>query len=226
MYKKGFFAGIGLTGILFFTACAGEPQKTLAPITIPQPVEAVEVFQVQDHAAKAAGGEIPRWVSLYLYNNIGGIENLPEYQNAYVFIADNRGRNFNALRQWLEGFTIMRDFPRLVASRLQGHLTALSAGNPDESYGPFFEQVIKKSSDAFYYGATGGDKFWVLVQYFEKDGITLNREVYLCLILVSIDKALLEAQINEILSNIKTDTFTRDQLALINQLKENFYWGF
>ncbi|MDR2102068.1 MAG: hypothetical protein LBP43_05805 [Treponema sp.] len=225
MYKKGFFAGMGL-GILFFTACVGEPKKAPMPAAIPQPIEPVEIFQIQDYSAKTRGEEIPRWVNLYLYNKLGEIENLPEYQDKYIFIAENTGRNFNALRQWLEGFTILRDFPRMVASRLQAHLTAASGGNPDESYGPFFEQVIKKSSDTFYYGATEEDKFWLLVQYFEKDGITLNREVYLCLILVSIDKGLLESQINEILGNIETSTVSRDQLVLINQLKENFYQRF
>jgi hypothetical protein len=195
-------------------------------MAIPQPPEPVEIFQIQDHAAKAAEGKIPPWVDMYLYNSIGRIENLPEYQNKYIFIAENTGTNLKALLQWLEGFTIIHDFPRLVSSRLQDHLTAISAGNPDNTYGSFFEEVIKKSSDAFYYGALEEDKFWLLVQYFEQDGTTPNREVYRCLILVSIDKIVLESQINEILNNIKTDTVTRDQLVLINQLKENLYTGF
>jgi hypothetical protein len=196
------------------------------PEMIPQSSEPVEIFQIQDHAARAAGGEIPPWVNAYLYEGIGAIENQPEYQNKYIFIAENTGTNFTALRQWSEGFMIFQDFPRLVSSRIQTRFTASTPGYPDDNYGSFFERTIKKSSDTFYNGAVTEDTFWLLVQYFKEDGITPDREIYHFFILISIDKTLLEIQIDEILNNIPVNTATRDQIVLINSLKENFYTGF
>jgi hypothetical protein len=212
--------------LLFLAACAGEPKKAPEPEIIPQSLEPVEIFQIQDHAAKSAGGEIPPWVNVYLYEGIGAIENQAEYQNKYIFIAENTGTNFTALRQWMEGFMVLQDFPRLVSSRIQTRFTASTPGYPDDNYGPFFEGTIKKSSDTFYNGAVTEGTFWLLVQYFKEDGITPDREMYLFFILISIDKTLLEIQINEILNNIPADTATRDQSILINNLKENFYTGF
>jgi hypothetical protein len=227
---RNIVASIGCAGLLFFAACAGEPKSAAPPVAVPLPPEPEEIFKIQDHAAKAEGGEIPQWVNTYLYEGLGALENLPEYRNRYLFIAENRGTNMNALRQWSAGFTVFQDFPRLVSTRLQARLTAGSgagpADNPDGRYGSFFEQTIKNSSDARYYVAVAEDTFWLLVQYFEADGVTLSREVYLFLILVSIDQISLESQINEILNNIPTDTLTKDQITLINQLKENFYTGF
>jgi hypothetical protein len=226
MNRKGIAAGIGLALIVFFAGCAGEPKRAQAPVTVIQPLKPVSIFQIQGHAAETAGGEIPPWVDIYMSRDIAAIEALPEYQNKYVFVADNEGSNFYALNQWSTGFMVRRDLPRLVASRILARLTAGTTENPDTTYGSFFEETIKKSFDTFYSGAVREGDFWLLVRYLETDGNTLNREVYRFLILITIDKAPLESQINGILSTIPVDTATRDQSAAINHVKENFYQDF
>jgi hypothetical protein len=226
MNRKGIAAGIGLALIVFFAGCAGEPKRTQDPVTVIQPLKPVNIFQIQDHAAEAAGGEIPQWVDVYMSRDTAAIEALPEYQNKYVFVASNEGSNFYALSQWSTGFMVRRDLPRLVASRILARLTAGTTENPDTIYGSFFEEAVKKSFDSFYTGAIREDDFWLLVQYLEADGETLNREVYRFLILITIDKAPLESQINGILSTIPADTATRDQTAAINHVKETLYQGF
>jgi hypothetical protein len=226
MNRKGIAAGIGLALIIFLAGCAGEPKKAQVPVPVIQNLKPVNLFQIQDHTAKAAGGEIPLWADIYMSGNIAGIEAMPEYQDKYVFVAGIEGTNFNALSQWSTGFMVRRDLPRLVASRIQARLTADTGENPDNIYGSFFEGAVKKSSDAFYTGAFRKDDFWFLVRYLEADGETLNREVYRFLILITVDKASLKTQIDEILNSIPTDTVTRDQAAAINHIKENLYQDF
>jgi hypothetical protein len=212
--------------MLLLAACVGEPKGAPEPELIPQALEPAEVFQIQDHAFREVGGEIPSWVNIFMKEGIGALEDLPEYRNKYIFIAGNRGTNFAALLQWLGGFTILQDFPRLVSSRIQARFTVSTPGNPDDNYGAFFEGIVKKAHDTFYYGAAVEDTFWLLVQSFQEDGTSPDEKIYLFFIFISIDKRVLELQINEILDNVPADPASRDQIVMIQSLKENFYTRF
>ncbi|MDR2102476.1 MAG: hypothetical protein LBP42_00050 [Treponema sp.] len=215
-----------LAGILLLTGCTGEPKKIPELALISPPPKKNEIFQIEAHDAQTAGEEIPPWVRAYIYEGAAAIERLPEYQGKYIFVAETEGTNVNALRQWAKKFAVLRDLPRLIASRIKRRFTGLSLSSPDEAYGLFFEETIREASDASYYGAIKEADYWLLVQYFSEDGTTPQRRVYQFFILVSIDQVLLRSQINEILDKVPLTGLTREQTAFITSFKENFYDGF
>ncbi|MDR3139005.1 MAG: hypothetical protein LBT95_04955 [Treponema sp.] len=192
----------------------------------PPPPKRTEIFQIEDHSSQTAGKEIPPWVTAYIYEGSAAVERLPEYQNKYVFIAETEGTNVNALRQWARNFAVLQDLSRLIAIRITRRFTNASANNPDEIYGPFFEEAIREASDAFYYGAIKETDYWILAQFFEEDGVTPQRKVYQFFILISIDQALLKSQIDEILDKVPVAGITREQAAFISHFKETFFTGF
>jgi hypothetical protein len=87
--------------------------------------------------------------------------------------------------------------------------------------------VVKATSDASYTGARRESDFWLLRHYFGEDGKTVEREVYDFYVLVSIDRSLLERQLNDMLQGIHPESRpTRDQAAAVERVKENFFEGF
>ncbi|MDR2518769.1 MAG: hypothetical protein LBD13_05070 [Spirochaetaceae bacterium] len=169
--------------------------------------------------------EIPQWAAVYEEQGISGVEALADYAGMYLFIGANAGRNFGALSQWLEGFTVSHDFAPLAASRVQARFTRESATFPDQDFGAFFEGAVKGAADAAYTGAVKEADFWVKKRYFKEDGATVDREAYEFLILVKIDKEALRSQLDAILNAVPVRG-AKDQTASANRLKASFYDNF
>jgi hypothetical protein len=162
------------------------------------------------------------------------VESIPEFRNKYVFVGLSESSNFKALSQWEAAFTPAQDFARMVASRIEARLVAAAQTViPDDTYGQFFETLIKTASDAQYQGAVKETGFWVrrlppADEAGEESAETeVNREVYDFLVLISISKDQLESRINTIFNAVKTDINPkRNQAAAINRIGENFFEGF
>ena len=169
--------------------------------------------------------EIPEWVLAYEERGISGVEALAAYAGAYLFISANTGGNFGALDQWLNGFRVSHDFAPLAAARVQARFTRESATFPDQDFGAFFEDAVKGAADAAYTGAVKEADFWVKKRYFQKDGVTVDRETYEFFILVRIDKVSLRSQLDALLEAIPIRG-AKDQIANANHLKETFYDNF
>ncbi|GHU80308.1 hypothetical protein FACS189462_6040 [Spirochaetia bacterium] len=105
------------------------------------------------------------------------------------------------------------------------------SASPEETYGPFFEIMIKKASDAQYQGAVKEAGFWVRqfppADEAETDEESEEQEIYDFLILIIIDKNQLESQINTIFNAAQKDIkLKRYQAAAINRIGEKFFEGF
>ncbi|MDR1302404.1 MAG: hypothetical protein LBK43_08055 [Treponema sp.] len=222
-------SNLGFTSLITLTllgACAGEPEVYI-PWIASQPAVSLELYEIIDHKTQASGQDIPKWVVLYEDENerVPGIERLPEYQDAYIFIGELAGTNFNILQQWSSGFILSKDLSGLVASRILSRLTKTITSSPEGEYGRFFEALIKAAFNTEYTDATQEADFWVLKQYFKEDGVTpdLDRKVYDFLILISINKTSLQLQINRIFNTLSTIPLTKSQTLSVSHLKETFY---
>jgi hypothetical protein len=225
MKKIAFF--VLAAGVLTAAGCAGKPRSLSGLEAVPLRVEETEAYEVVDHKNKALGQDVPEWIIRYTDGGLAEIEELFSYSGKYVFMGENSGTNLNALRQWLSGFSVTRDLPRLVSTRVQARFTRAAPGNPDEVYGRYFENMIKNTSDAAYKGAQRETDFWLLKRYFEEDGTTTSREAYGFYVLISINKELLKQQVNHVLDLVTVDTpLTREQSAAINRVRETLYEGF
>jgi hypothetical protein len=192
---------------------------------------------IQDYQGKAAGGDIPEWVSRYFTGGERGAEGMAEYQGKYVFIGENRGANPGALGQWQTAFSPAQDFPQLAAARIETRLTRDAAGNyPDNVYGPFFEAMVKRAYDTKFQGVQKEKVFWVRlppqVQPAGPEGEDaeeerVERPLYVFLVLLSADRPGFEAQVDEIFNSVRAGLkLSRGEAAAVNRVRENFFNGF
>jgi hypothetical protein len=223
--------------VILFAACAFQKSKVLF---MPDPEQdnlygqsgSNETWQIIETQNGPGETGIPEWVHRYYGDGrLRGIESLNAYNGKYVFVGGNRGDNFNALQQWANRFTAAQDLSRLVVQRTEQRLIASASLYPDDEYGEYFEILIKKVSDGEYTGAVKEQIFWLKqkvqsINTDEEDSVTVF-ERYEFLILVSIDKELLQNQIQKIMDGIKpTVAPTKKQSAAINRIKTTFFEEF
>jgi hypothetical protein len=210
---------------LFLAACGSAPPPALRDT--PQYVEETATYQVLDHKTKAVGQDVPEWVTWYVSDGLTGVERLDAFKDKYVFIGEDTGTNLNALRQWSTGFTVNQEISRMVSNRVQAKFVGAATGSPDSEYGRYFEDVVKSVSDAQFSGARKENDFWLLKRYFKPDGKTMDREAYDYYVLITIDKSILERQINAVLDGTRADApLTREQETAVDRVREAFYEGF
>jgi hypothetical protein len=209
---------------VLFMACSSAPRT--APVKAPDYVEKTSAYELVDHKAKAVGQEVPDWVTLYISDGIHGVESLPEFQDKYVFVGEDSGSNLNALRQWTSGFTVNQEIARMVSTRVQAKFAGAAAGSPDAEYGRYFEDVVKSVGEASFSGARKENDYWLFKRYFSANRKTVD-QTYDFYVLVTIDKPILEQQINNVLNGVRVDQpLTREQETAVDRVKEAFYEGF
>jgi hypothetical protein len=208
---------------LFLAACATEEVKSpILPWTPPastQQISAKNAFlaDVLDYK-DSSRRDIPLWVTAYF--NGENIENLPQYRGKYLFVSRQIGNDLNVLSQ-LTG-DVEKDFPLLIASRVQKSLTRNIKIYPDAEYGAFFEEAVKAFYDANFEGIIKEDDFWIKRRITQEDG--MDSETFDFLTLVSVDKNILVLQINTLLFGVNpSEEPTREQASAIIHIKNNFF---
>jgi hypothetical protein len=199
--------------------------------------ESWQIIESQNGPPEAG---IPEWARLYLDDGLRGVEALDAYRGKYVFVGENQGSTLTGLQQWADGFAAAQDLPRLIAQRVEQRFVASAVLYPDDEYGEYFENAIKKISDAEYPGAVKEQTFWIKRQRyieentgeytdddFDTPQIDIDFEHYIFLILISIDKETLQKKIQELITSIKTNTApTKEQTQAINKIRAHFFEGF
>jgi hypothetical protein len=220
--------------IVLFTACASKKGKVILP---PDPEENTgvketwEIIETQNGPGKEG---IPIWVNHYLEGDVRKIETLDIYNGKYVFIGENRG-DFNALRQWAKGFT-SQDVPGLVARRVENRFNSTTPLYPDDEYGEYFTAMMKKASDGEYPSAVKEQTFWIKRKIIpdsaaetDNGGLPPAAEIerYEYLILVTIEKEILQGQIRGMMASVKPSvSVTREQIAAFNKIQVTSFEGF
>jgi hypothetical protein len=218
--------------VLFYPDPAQEPQQEQAGLH-----ESWQIIESQNGPGEAG---IPAWVRLYLSGGLREVETLDAYLGKYVFVGENQGSTLTTLQQWADGFAAAQDLPRLIAQRVEQRFVASAVLYPDDEYGEYFENTIKKISDAEYQGAVKEQTFWIKRQRcveediedyvdddFDMPQIDIDFEHYNFLILISIDKETLQKKIRELMTAVKTSTApTKEQTQAINKIRNNFFEGF
>jgi hypothetical protein len=170
---------------------------------------------------------MPEWVGRYADAGFAGVETLPEFEGRYVFVSRQTGNSLDPLLLWAAGFSIERDFPRLVSARIQARFILGGNENPGDEYGRYFEAVVKNASDSTFEGASLEGSFWIKKRIFTDDGLSPMGEVYEYLIMTSISREILRGQIDMLLTTTRTnETPSREQATASMRLRLNFYEGF
>jgi hypothetical protein len=201
MKNSFFFIIIIILGI-FFSTCATEHSRYVLtpPVEVPELIEPPVTFIITDHKNHANGGNIPEWVNSVLEGGVRSIRALEANGDNYIFITRNEGNNFNALGLWVNGFIAEMDFPRLAAARVLLHFSA-GVHFPDETYGAFYETLIRDVSDFHWTGMLKEDDFWIR-RKFPADEDEPESEDWEFFILVIVGKTHFAAQLDSIFQNI------------------------
>lgn len=228
---------------ILFTACASQTSKV---IFYPDPVQdnpqeqagLNEDWQITETQNGPGDTGIPDWLRLYMNKGVREVESLDAYSGKYVFIGENRGTSLNTLQQWANNFSTAQDLPRLIAHRVEQRFIASASLYPDDEYGEYFENTIKKISDEEYAGANKEQTFWIKrhripveteedEEFPEPSPLNINPDRYEFFVLINMDKNILQENIRRIMANIKTGTAPqKDQTAAINKLRSSFFEDF
>jgi hypothetical protein len=221
--------GAVLILLALFSACASTlkteniPPQNASGWNLPQE----ETYTIEDYQGSGEGEEIPIWANRYLERGIAGLEEMNEFVESYVFVAEHSGANLNALTQWALRFSPNQDIAQLVARRVQARFPGADTGSPDHEYGRYFESAVRAAADALYRGSERGGDFWFLKKYPGGDDETPEEEICVYLILLIIDKTALRNQLEPVLAKAAEDVAaTREQASAINQLRASFFNGF
>ena len=216
--------------IIFFSACAGRNSIILHQIPEQDKIfdlafKKIDFNSIIETKDGIGNSHIPAWLFEYIEKGSS------EAEDTYYFIGNNTGNNFIALSKWALNFTVVHDFPRLVAARIEKRLVLASYFYPDNEYGRFFEVLLKKSFDGDYPGAIKEETYWIKTtnnnEETNEDETNGFGELYEFFVLISIDKTVLQTIIRGMMAEtIEEITPTRAQNTAIRRLQQSFFEGF
>ena len=221
--------------VIALASCAGQAAQRIIIPTDPvedkfQPPEDTEVWQIIDSQNGPDTYDFPMWAARFYESGIPGVELLSQFSDRYVFIARNRGENFSALRQWAENFSAQQDLAVLVVNRVERRFVSRALLYPDDAYGGFFMAVIRGVANERYSEAVKEETFWVRRRAVSSNDpssfVQAGSQHYEYLVLVSIDKTVLQNRILRIMGSVQTAGRTRDQAAATALIMQNFFDGF
>jgi hypothetical protein len=235
---KKFFRSLFIL-IFLFASCIGQKSRVIFHPGSTQETkqeDSREIWEIIESQNGGPDAAVPEWVSLYLGGKVNEIESLPEFNGKYIFIGENRSENLNVLMQWVKGFAVVQDLPRLIVQRVEQKYITSASLYPDDEYGEYFLGMITKVSDGEFPGAVKEQTFWVkrrMIPVEAEDGddlpppeTPLVTERYEYFIMISIDKEALQRQIRNIMAEVRTAvTVTREQSAAINRVQNTFFEG-
>jgi hypothetical protein len=165
--------------------CASEPEPQREAVTVEAPPE----YQIIDHKTRDFGGSVPDWVT----KSASELEGMSQYQDFYVFVDDQVGRDIEGLKLWARGFSISSEIARLVSTRVEDKFVGAAAGDRNELE-TYLEEVVKSVSEAQYSGARVEQDFWV-----KRRKLSDNTEDYRYLFLVTVPRQQIDAAIQRAL---------------------------
>jgi len=219
-----------LSTLLF--SCAGQKKANSFPVPNLDILKEKNITINVDDIIETKNGSarsIPAWLSSFLNGGIEAVERMDAYSNKYVFIAFNEGDNVAALKKWVEYYTVMQDFPMLVAARIEKRMYLTTTLYPDDEYGAFYEAMMHNAYNDVYPDAVKEDNYWIKTksQNVEGEMRPSASEIYKYFVLVTIEKNLLQTIIRDMIAKTEAVVkLTKSQNNSVTRLRNNFFEGF
>jgi hypothetical protein len=157
--------------------------------TSPTVVSDVKRPDTLDHKNYAFGREVPEWVML----EQGEIEDLPKYQDVYVFKFEESGASLDGVRMWARQFTANSALAQQVQNRVQVKVAGASVGDKNET-GGYIEMAVKSLSDATFSNYKEAENYWLKRRHYKQDG-SVDKEDYTYYSLYTIPRKTLDGLI-------------------------------
>lgn len=190
------------------------------------------VLRILDYENMAENAALSPWIREYLENDISVLESSNAYQNSYLFVSSIRAAKKPVIDQWAANYNPERDFPRLVAERIQKRLHRDLPGiAPDALYGLNYDKTIRAAYQYGFWGAERLDDTWIYALPAAETEEPEN-PLFWGFILLSIPRETLEIQVMTFLSGIedtstgRSRAVTREQNDAFDEVKQRFFERF
>jgi len=206
---------LAITALLigaFFVGCVSQQKgdNTAKPTLAPPPPP-----QIIEHKTSDFGGQPPKWVEKTALE----LEKEKEYDQFYVFIIDESGKNLDGLKTYAKNFVAADAVAKMVSVRVESKFVGAAAGDKDmlETY---MENVVKTVSKANFSGLRVNDEFWVKKRYFNQDG-SVDKEEYRYLFLITVPRKAIDDAVKNGFDAVKPET--KEEKAAVDRVKDA--WG-
>jgi len=179
--------------------------------------------KVIEHKLTALGGDVPEWV--FQYANGENLEEKRDYEDLYVFIFEQTGKDLEGVKAWTRSFSAATEVARMVSTRVMNKFAGAQVGDKDmvETY---MEEVAKILAVAEYAGARKKDDFWIYRQFYDDNGNPMKKE-YTYYMLYTVPQEQIDAAIQRSLDdqNNKAKPKTEEEQTARDRVKELFSEG-
>ncbi len=207
------FAAV-LVVCLLFAGCASDPE--------PKELSSRVKTEILEHKGTALGvNTLPVWVESYVSLGTKGLEKLADFSEEYCFVAEMSADNLNAAQAWLNGFEMPQVIARQISSRVESLFIGAAVGAPEDTYGTYFENVVKTTTDVTFTGAKKISDWWSYIRVYDPDIKNSFNDEYRVYVLYTMPRSLLDKQLLNELDKIQEDpNMTEAQQTAFNNVKK------
>ncbi len=212
----GVFVMALVAGMLLVGACASEPE----PEPEPEPDPGIQEIEVLEHRGSVHGVDTPEWVIKSL-EGPAAIEQLPEYEDQYAFIFEERGNDLQGVEMWAQNFSAPSEVAQRVSTAVEQRFVGAAAGDVDriETY---MENVVDTTSQAEFSGLTRANEWWVRVRVHDPEGEAFEEE-YRYTVLYTIQRDLMDEQVRRAIDEAAAEEeLTDEEQTVRDRVKERF----
>jgi hypothetical protein len=214
-----------LAVLLALASCASakKPGKPIADID----TKSVNKPEIIDYKGSEFQMKFPEWVQAYIEGDSSAVEALPKYAGKYCIIVDMDGQDKEGVILALSNLKAPVEIAGRVSTRVQQRFAGAQVGdqNKVETY---MENVVKVAREASFSGFAKEGETWVYLQYFKPGKAKEpDKKIYRAYQLWTIDKAVLQQQIDKILNDEVEKAPSEEKVRAKDLVKDSkFFEGF
>lgn len=192
--KRTFPLVASIIVVALVSACATGPK----PIKVDTKSPPYDIIQ---HSGSTLGiTELPGWVAVALQGP-KAVEKLPDYKNDYVVVVDTVGKDLEGTKMAASLLNAQTEVSRYLSTRVKETFAGAQVGDKDKIE-TYMERVVKSVSEVQFSGFQKAAEWWVEYRWY-KDAFkwSVDRDEYRVFQLYTIDKQLLQTQLQKILDD-------------------------
>ncbi|HOX13107.1 MAG TPA: hypothetical protein P5117_06290 [Spirochaetia bacterium] len=210
--------------LLMAFAAMGCASKPSAPPPIATNTPPYDILQ---HKGTTLGiTTLPGWIEASLQGP-KAVERLADYKDKFVVVVDVTGRDLEGTSLAAQRLNADPEISRFLSIRVKDTFAGAQVGDKDKIE-TYMERVVKSVSEARFSGFLKAADWWVQIRWYKPDGKkTFDRDEFRVLQLYTVDKAVLEQQLQKILSGeAAAEPKTPEKERAMQAVQQAFYEGF
>ncbi len=208
--------------IISIAGCVSKP-----PVAPPPPVAVIAPFEILQHKGTTLGVTMPpAWIEASL-TSPKAVEKLPDYAGKYVVVVDVTGKDLEGTSLAAQRLNADTEVARFLSLRVKDTFAGAQVGDKDKIE-TYMERVVQSVSEVKLSGFMKAADWWVQVRWYKPDGKkTWDKDEFRVLQLYTIDKTVLDKQLEKILSGVAaSEPKTPEKQRAIDAVQGAFYEGF